>query len=193
MGEVSWTDAAWVSTVGIAFIITAVGITFFSIMILATMSLARLRIVRRLVVNFGVGFAFSFLNLFLLFGAVFAFPAVVINTILTTCIYAWDMRTAPPARLGWGGIFQRYVLNLAVAAVSTVLGACLIKYTPGVLHKRGEVPPIEWERDFQTWEGLGGWLFVNLAFGSLSLIFGCVAETWLYTQDVRERAKSKAD
>ena len=32
-------------------------------------------------------------------------------------------------------------------------GACLIKYTPGVLHKAGEVPAIEWAKDFQTWEG----------------------------------------
>ena len=26
----------------------------------------------------------------------------------------------------------------------------------------GEVPGIEWEKDFQTWEGLGGWIVVNL-------------------------------
>ena len=28
--------------------------------------------------------------------------------------------------------------------------------------RAGEVPSMEWEKDFQTWEGLGGWLLVNL-------------------------------
>lgn len=32
------------------------------------------------------------------------------------------------------------------------------------LRRVGEVPAIEWRKDFQTWEGLGGWIVVNLVW-----------------------------
>ncbi len=35
--EVGWGDAAWVTTIAIAFVIVLVGITFFTILILASM------------------------------------------------------------------------------------------------------------------------------------------------------------
>ena len=35
-------------------------------------------------------------------------------------------------------------------------------YTCGRLLRAGEVPSIEWEKDFKTWDGLGGWILVNL-------------------------------
>ena len=28
------------------------------------------------------------------------------------------------------------------------------------------MPALDWHHDLETWEGLGGWLFVNLAFGN---------------------------
>jgi hypothetical protein len=81
------------------------------------------------------------MNLFLLFGAVFAFPAVVINTCLVTCVYAMDLRYGfKYAGSKKFAIAKRYLLYLAVAIVSTVLGACLVKYTPGILHRLDCIP-----------------------------------------------------
>jgi len=143
-----------------------------------------------------LSFLFSFLNLFLLFGAVFAFPAVVINSVLVTIIYAWDDRKdfAHCIRNGSPRVYSRFLLYLFVAVLSTIMGACIIKYTPGVLHKSGEVPPLDWNKDFQTWEGLGGWITVNLGFGIFSLLFGSLAETWMFHKDVKERtSKTKKD
>ncbi len=144
----------------------------------------------------------SFLNLFLLFGAVFAFPAVVINSVFVTMIYVYDLRNGFASYSGSGSLVRRYFFYLFVAVLATILGACFMKYTPGILHKYaaaaitphsapcptlltppplspGEVPPLDWHRDFETWTGLGGWLLVNVAFGSISLIAGCGAETWV--------------
>ena len=73
--EVGWGEAAWVSSIAVAMVIVAVGVTFFVVLILAGMSLAQVQVLKKLVVNFALSFAASFLNLFLLFGAVFAFPA----------------------------------------------------------------------------------------------------------------------
>mmetsp|Transcript_13863 Transcript_13863/g.21622 ORF Transcript_13863/g.21622 Transcript_13863/m.21622 type:complete len:114 (-) Transcript_13863:456-797(-) len=91
-GQVGWVDAAWITSIGIAFVIVAVSITFVAIMILASLSLAKMKIVQRAFWNFVTSFAASFLNLFLLFGAVFAFPAVLINTVFVTAVYAMDLR-----------------------------------------------------------------------------------------------------
>ena len=73
--EVGWGEAAWVSSIAVAMVIVAVGVTFFVVLILAGMSLAQVQVLKKLAVNFALSFAASFLNLFLLFGAVFAFPA----------------------------------------------------------------------------------------------------------------------
>jgi len=189
--EIGWGEAAWVSSIAVALLITVVGIALFAILILSSMSIAKVRLIRSFFVNFGVGFAFSFLNLFLLFGAVFAFPAVVINASLVTLIGAADRRAKYASALASSGtvrVLPRFCLYLFVAVISATAGACLIKYTPGVLHKAGEVPSIEWEKDFQTWEGLGGWILVNLGFGVLSLTGGSIAETWMYRRDALEYA-----
>ena len=87
------------------------------------------------VCNIRISFASSFLNLFLLFGAVFAFPAVVINSIFVTMIYVYDLSHGFSSYKGTKSLIQRYFLYLLVAVLATILGACFIKYTPGILHK----------------------------------------------------------
>ena len=82
-----------------------------------------------------ISFISSFLNLFLLFGAVFAFPAVVINSVFVTAIYAYDLNTGFSSYSGRGSLIRRYFIYLLVAVLATILGACFIKYTPGILHK----------------------------------------------------------
>lgn len=47
------------------------------------------------------------------------------------------------------------------------LGRCVERQRGGSdrqLRRAGEVPAIEWRKDFQTWEGLGGWIVVNLVW-----------------------------
>ena len=46
--------------------------------------------------------------------------------------------------------------------------------------------------DFQTWEGLGGWLAVNLGFGSVSLVVGTLAETWFFRRDAEDFLRREA-
>ena len=41
-----------------------------------------------------------------------------------------------------------------------------------MVNRAGEVPSIEWRKDFETWEGLGGWIVVNLVCGWR--VWGCV-------------------
>jgi hypothetical protein len=89
-------------------------------------------------------------------------------------------------------VWARLLTYSLIAIASTIAGACLVKYTPGVLHKAGEVPRIEWHKDFQTWEGLGGWLAVNLGFGSVSLVVGTLAETWFFRRDAEEFLRREA-
>eukprot|EP00291_Cryptomonas_curvata_P000955 CAMPEP_0172190272 /NCGR_PEP_ID=MMETSP1050-20130122/23020_1 /TAXON_ID=233186 /ORGANISM="Cryptomonas curvata, Strain CCAP979/52" /LENGTH=110 /DNA_ID=CAMNT_0012865125 /DNA_START=260 /DNA_END=592 /DNA_ORIENTATION=- len=98
-------------------------------------------------------------------------------------IYVYDLRNGFASYSGSGSLARRYFFYLLVAVLATILGACFMKYTPGILHNPGEVPPLDWHRDFETWTGLGGWLLVNVAFGSISLIAGCAAETWVFRRD----------
>eukprot|EP00960_Hanusia_phi_P077777 768740-Hanusia_phi.AAC.5 len=49
-------------------------------------------------------------------------------------IYAWDDRKdfAHCVRNGTPKVYSRFALYLFVAVLSTIMGACIIKYTPGV-------------------------------------------------------------
>lgn len=104
-------------------------------------SIAKVRIIRSFFVNFGVGFAFSFLNLFLLFGAVFAFPAVVINAVLVTIIGAMDHSSQWASALSASGkvrVARRFCLYLSVAVLSTIAGG-LQRASPGAVRTRSPV------------------------------------------------------
>ena len=50
-------------------------------------------------------------------------------------IYVYDLSNGFSSYKGTRSLVQRYIFYLFVAVVATVLGACFIKYTPGILHK----------------------------------------------------------
>ena len=62
---------------------------------------------------------------------------VVINSIATTALYYIDVQTDFKYILyeGKPRVGVRAMTYALIAVVSTISGACLIKYTPGVLHK----------------------------------------------------------
>ena len=55
----------------------------------------------------------------------------------------------------------------------------------------GEVPAIEWEKDFQTWEGLGGWIVVNLVCFAVTFVCIPAATTPCCEEEGREGRRRK--
>lgn len=63
--------------------------------------------------------------------------AVVINSIAITVVYYIDVQSGYKHIIHQGKprVVVRAVTYALIAISSTISGACLIKYTPGVLHK----------------------------------------------------------